>query len=159
MTMRTKLPKKVPLYQFDDKIKSKDVSFDQPKFPSKHINVQTSFVTDLERNNLLISDNNTIMISTQKPLVLHCPFDSHPPANITWIVNKTQIVINNYATGPHENRRVKGFIYMLTRVLLILGMRILGCSRVIMLGTCCLIRSNYLSLQILSVAKRKPAGD
>ncbi|XP_021712907.1 uncharacterized protein LOC5567074 [Aedes aegypti] len=58
----------------------------------------------LERNNLLISENNTIIATTQKPLVLHCPFDSHPPANITWIVNKTQIVINNYATGPHENR-------------------------------------------------------
>lgn len=74
------------------------------------------FVTDLERNNLLISENNTIIATTQKPLVLHCPFDSHPPANITWIVNKTQIVINNYATGPHENRRVKGFINILTHI-------------------------------------------
>ncbi|XP_065076985.1 uncharacterized protein plum isoform X2 [Ochlerotatus camptorhynchus] len=58
----------------------------------------------LERNNLLISENNTIIANTQRPLVLHCPFDSHPPANITWIVNKTQIVIYNYANGPHENR-------------------------------------------------------
>ncbi|XP_062535649.1 uncharacterized protein LOC134204852 isoform X2 [Armigeres subalbatus] len=58
----------------------------------------------LERNNLLISENNTIMASTHQSLVLHCPFDSHPPANITWIVNRTQIIVNNYAVGPHENR-------------------------------------------------------
>lgn len=61
-------------------------------------------VAYLERNNLLISENNTITASSQKPLVLHCPFESHPPANITWVVNKTQIVVNNYAIGPSENR-------------------------------------------------------
>lgn len=74
------------------------------------------FILDLERNNLLISENNTIIANTQRPLVLHCPFDSHPPANITWIVNKTQIFVYNYANGPHENRRVKGLIYMLKHI-------------------------------------------
>ncbi|XP_055618473.1 protogenin [Toxorhynchites rutilus septentrionalis] len=58
----------------------------------------------LERNNAFISENNTIIANPQRSLVLHCPFVSHPPANITWMVNKTQINTNNNALGQLENR-------------------------------------------------------
>lgn len=53
----------------------------------------------LERS--IVSENNTVVATAQQPLVLHCPFVSHPPANITWMVNKTQILFNNYAQAPH----------------------------------------------------------
>ncbi|XP_053697825.1 uncharacterized protein LOC128744681 [Sabethes cyaneus] len=61
-------------------------------------------VAYLERNNFLISENNTIASKTHNSLVLHCPFTSHPPANISWMVNRTQIVFNNNAVGGQENR-------------------------------------------------------
>ncbi|XP_055527115.1 protogenin isoform X2 [Wyeomyia smithii] len=58
----------------------------------------------LERNNGLISQNNTIVSKTHNSLVLHCPFDSHPPANVSWMVNRTQIFFNNNVVGVQENR-------------------------------------------------------
>ncbi|XP_038114256.1 uncharacterized protein LOC6044854 isoform X1 [Culex quinquefasciatus] len=61
----------------------------------------------LERHSTIISDNNTVVAAAQQPLVLHCPFVSHPPANVTWMVNKTQILFNNYAQSAQDTRRVK----------------------------------------------------
>ncbi|XP_058813868.1 protogenin [Topomyia yanbarensis] len=61
-------------------------------------------VAYLERDNALISGNNTVVTTAHGPLVLHCPFASHPPANITWMVNRTQILTNNYPLDAQENR-------------------------------------------------------
>ncbi|EDS36837.1 conserved hypothetical protein [Culex quinquefasciatus] len=61
----------------------------------------------LERHSTIISDNNTVVAAAQQPLVLHCPFVSHPPANVTWMVNKTQILFNNYAQSAQDTRRLQ----------------------------------------------------
>ncbi|XP_058467789.1 protogenin [Malaya genurostris] len=61
-------------------------------------------VAYLERDNSLIFENNTVIATARRSLVLHCPFVSHPPANITWMVNRTQIIINNNALDAQENR-------------------------------------------------------
>uniref|UniRef100_W4VR48 Putative neural cell adhesion molecule l1 n=1 Tax=Corethrella appendiculata TaxID=1370023 RepID=W4VR48_9DIPT len=44
----------------------------------------------------LSSANNTIKISVGQPIVLNCPFQSYPKANVTWFFNKSQIEFDGF---------------------------------------------------------------
>uniref|UniRef100_A0A087Z666 Neural cell adhesion molecule l1 n=1 Tax=Anopheles darlingi TaxID=43151 RepID=A0A087Z666_ANODA len=55
----------------------------------------------LERDNRFNYPNNTITTRANIPIVLPCPFQSYPPANITWSLNK--VVLQLHSNG-RENR-------------------------------------------------------
>ncbi|XP_058055584.1 uncharacterized protein LOC131206994 [Anopheles bellator] len=58
----------------------------------------------LERDNRIVFPNNTITSRPAVAIVLPCPFQSYPAANITWSLNKSVLPLYGNPGGTKENR-------------------------------------------------------
>ncbi|XP_053680454.1 uncharacterized protein LOC128731364 [Anopheles nili] len=64
----------------------------------------TVSVAYLERDNRLNFPNNTITVGAQEPIIIPCPFQSYPVANISWSVNKTDLPLQSNLSNQNEQR-------------------------------------------------------
>uniref|UniRef100_A0A182K1F8 Uncharacterized protein n=1 Tax=Anopheles christyi TaxID=43041 RepID=A0A182K1F8_9DIPT len=103
----------------------------------------TVSIAYLERDNRINFPNNTIVVRANEPTVLPCPFQSYPAANITWSVNKTDLLMHSNFGNSRESR----FFLLQNGSLLIIDVQLMDSGRYR-----CNATNNYVAKNIRSTS-------